>query len=50
MNTGKAGQIAAAPEIFGLVEQDLTPWSSELALESVASVEAVTRIAPLSAE
>ena len=45
MNTGKAGQIEAAPEIFGLLEQDLKAVERELALESVASVEAVTRIA-----
>jgi octaprenyl-diphosphate synthase len=45
MNKGKAGQIAAAPEIFGLVEQDLYAVERELALDSVASVEAVTRIA-----
>ncbi len=45
MNTGKAGQIASIPEILALVEEDLAAVERELALESVASVEAVTRIA-----
>ncbi len=45
MSIGKAGQMAAAPELFGLVEQDLRLVENELALESVASVEVVTRIA-----
>jgi octaprenyl-diphosphate synthase len=45
MNTGKAGQIASTPEIFRLVEEDLRAVERELELESVASVEAVTRIA-----
>lgn len=45
MNTGKTGQIASTPEIFRLVEEDLRAVERELELESVASVEAVTRIA-----
>ncbi len=45
MNTSKTGQIASTPEMFGLVEEELRGVERELALESVASVEAVTRIA-----
>jgi octaprenyl-diphosphate synthase len=45
MNTGKAGQVASTPEIFRLVEEDLRAVERELELDSVASVEAVTRIA-----
>ncbi len=45
MNKGKAGQIAAAPGFLALVEDDLRAVEHELALDSVASVEAVTRIA-----
>ncbi len=45
MQTGKAGSAAAgAREIFSLVEDDLCAVERELGLESVASVEAVTRI------
>ncbi len=45
MQTGKAGSPAAgAQEIFSLVEDDLRAVERELGLESVASVEAVTRI------
>ena len=44
MNSGKTGHVAATTEIFGLVEEDLRAMERELALESVASVEAVTRI------
>jgi octaprenyl-diphosphate synthase len=46
MNSGKSSQTAAsATEIFALVEQDLRAVERELARESVASVESVTRIA-----
>lgn len=45
MNTSKAGLTTSAPALFGLVEDDLRKVERELALESVASVEAVTRIA-----
>jgi octaprenyl-diphosphate synthase len=46
MNGAKSSQTAAsAPEIFALVEQDLRAVERELARESVASVESVTRIA-----
>ena len=45
MNTSKTGQLTSTPEMFFLVEEELRAVERELALESVASVEAVTRIA-----
>src|SRR5450755_3337458 len=46
MNRGKASAAAASsPEIFALVEEDLRAVERELARDSVASVESVTRIA-----
>jgi octaprenyl-diphosphate synthase len=46
MNGAKSSPTAAStPEIFALVEQDLRAVERELARESVASVESVTRIA-----
>ena len=45
MQTGKVGSPATATrEIFSLVEDDLRAVERELGLESVASVEVVTRI------
>jgi octaprenyl-diphosphate synthase len=45
MQTGKTGSPATATrEIFSLVEDDLRAVERELGLESVASVEAVTRL------
>jgi octaprenyl-diphosphate synthase len=43
--TGKLGQALAAREILDLVASDLEKVEAELRLESVASVEAVSRIA-----
>lgn len=45
MSTSKAGLVGSTPGLFGVVEEDLRAVERELALESVASVEAVTRIA-----
>lgn len=45
MNTDKPGPLASAPEIIGLVEEDLRLVEHELGLETIASVETVTKIA-----
>ena len=44
MNSGELGQVLAAVEIFELIKGDLRRVEEEMALESVASVEAITAI------
>ena len=44
MTLGKLGQIAAAREIFDLIQDELEQVEKRLTLESVASVDAVTAI------
>ncbi len=44
MATGKLGQALTAREIFDLIKDDLRKVEREIALESVASVDAITEI------
>jgi octaprenyl-diphosphate synthase len=44
MATGRLGQVPTAREIFDLIKDDLREVEREIALESVASVNAVTEI------
>jgi octaprenyl-diphosphate synthase len=44
MRPGKLGQVSAVKEIFSLIKDDLRKVEREIALESVASVDAITAI------
>jgi len=44
MATGRLGQLSSAREIFELIKDDLRKVEREIALESVASVDAITAI------
>jgi octaprenyl-diphosphate synthase len=44
MASGRLGQVPTAREIFDLIKGDLRKVEREIALESVASVKAITEI------